>query len=121
MCNNDESNFKKFRLKLENVFLLVKEEKRDVFLVLNHTLQITYAVKLQSKERRMGMRILYITLHYLSFIGWKADAQIRHSFEDSDYRLYRVTVYDGSVLLEVFRREAALVDNSENNITNALV
>lgn len=34
--------------------------------------------------------------------------------------MYRVTVYDGSVLLEVFRREAALVDNSESRIGLAL-
>lgn len=50
--------------------------------------------------------------YYLSLVVDERDAQIRHGSEDGHQGLDGVAVDDGSVLLEIVRRETTLVNDS---------
>jgi hypothetical protein len=54
---------------------------------------------------------LYI-FFYLSLVVDEGDTQIRHGSQDGHQWLYGVAVDNGSILFEIIRCEAALVNNS---------
>lgn len=71
-------------------------------------------LNLRPQEREAGTLLCEVATD-LSLVVSEGDAEGGHGAQDGHQRLDGVAVDDGSVLLEVLRREPTLVDNSETD------